>query len=1290
MKKLLGAIACLSLSMSATTAWGQATTSLRGAVTDPSGSALHGAQVTVVNSSTGFARTATSGAGGAYVFVELLPGVYRLSVEASGFKKYEETDVVLRVELPATVNIQMKVGSPTEVVSVTAEAPPLNTTDPSLGHTMGTSEIENLPMEAEQVPLLLSLQPGVIYNGLNILTDSYDTRAGSVNGEHSDQNNITLDGVSVNDEFNGYAFQGVLPSTPYSVEEFRVTTSNYGASEGRSAGAQIAMVTKGGTNAFHGALYEYNRNTIGEANDYFLKLTQLAGGQPNQPQHLVRNLFGGAIGGPILRNRLFFFFNYQGERQSYKESVLENVPTTTLDDGIIEYQCSVASQCPASNVTGESGTTYPVQAGYYGLSPNNLAQMDPLGIGPSQVALKYFKGYPAPNDFTVGNLVNFAGYRFPGRQLVSENWYIGRLDYKLTANGSHTLFLRGAARNDPTANPPFLPGTPPESTTIDVSKGWVGGYTAVFSPLLVNNFHYGITHQSVASVGDTNQPWVVFQGLSQPIVYSTSFTAPVHNLADTATWQKGSHNLQFGTNILFIRRSSDNQTSSFSSALTNSNWIQYSGFANENTPFNPAYGCATSGPCFPAVSAGFEQGYNWPIMALMGMVSEGFSQYNYKITNTTAATPLGQGAPIARHWATDTYSIFFQDTWRVRPNVSLTYGLNYQLMTPITETNGQEVTPSVNMGQWFHQRAVDASNGIPSNQDAVISFQPSGSFYDKSGLYSAQKKNFAPRLGLAWTPHADSGWLKGLLGDDKTVVRAGAGLYYDNFGPALAMNYDATGTFGLSTTLENPVGVLTAATAPRLTGINTIPAGLIQAPPPSTFPVVYPQGSEAIGNGIDQSLRTPYSYAVDLSLQRQLPGRMTLDVAYVGHFAHRLLALEDVAEPLDLTDRKSGIDYFSAARQLSTLWRAKTPESSISAATIGPTAQYWQNILTPQSAGYTLCSTGATTPSLLTAVYDLFGPGCGNLYNETSALYALDVLGVLTAPVTGSNSYFNSQYSSLWDWRSIGYSNYNALQVGLHKQASHGLLFGLNYTYSKSLDLESEAERGVQYLTDSIINSWSPAEMYGPSDYDLRHQLNGYWVEQLPFGRGREFGGRVGKGVDAVIGGWQLGGTARWSTGFPASVYMGLVWPTNWDEMGWANLTGQPIATGTTIGNGTTESNGTISGNGIPAGVPSAFKNPSQAINGFNYAFPGESGVRNPIRGDGFFGMDMNLSKSWNMPRTEHQTLQFRWSVFNVTNSARFDIYSMQDEVQTSNTFGNYTQTLTSPREMEFALIYQF
>jgi hypothetical protein len=433
---------------------------------------------------------------------------------------------------------------------------------------------------------------------------------------------------------------------------------------------------------------------------------------------------------------------------------------------------------------------------------------------------------------------------------------------------------------------------------------------------------------------------------------------------------------------------------------------------------------------------------------------------------------------------------------------------------------------------------------------------------------------------------------------------------------------------------------------------------------------------EAIAGGIDQSLRTPYSYAVDLSIQRQLPGRMTLDVAYVGHFAHRLLAYDDVAAPMDLVDTKSGIDYFAAAKRLSTLWRNNTPESSINASVIGPTTQYWQDMLTPNSSGYTLCSssTGATTPSLLIATYDLFGPGCGNLYNETSALYLMDLYGFPTSPVTGLNSFYNSQYSSLWDWRSIGYSNYNALQVGLHKQMSHGLLFGLNYTYSKSMDLESEAERGVHYLTDSIINPWSPSEMYGPSDFDLRHQINGYWVAELPFGRGKQFGGDISKGADAVIGGWQLGGTARWTSGFPASVYMGYVWPTNWDEMGWADLTGQPIKTGTTMINGT----------------PNVFKNPTQASNGFGFAFPGESGSRNTVRGDGYLGVDMNLSKSLKIPHAEQQLVQLRWSVFNVTNTARFDVYAMQDQVETSNTFGDYSSTLTQPRVMEFALIYKF
>ena len=1274
---IAAAIAGLALSLSA---WGQATTSLQGTVTDPSGAAITQAQITLTNIATNFIRQTTTTAKGGYEFVSVLPGTYKLTVEAKGFRTYLQTELRLLVDLPSTVDARLQVGASTETMEVRGEAPPLNTTDPSLGHTMGEVEIENLPLQAENMPLLLSLQPGVVYNGENILQDSYDTRAGSVNGEHSDQNNITLDGVSINDEFNGYAFTGVLPTTPYSVEEFRVTTSNYGATDGRSAGAQISMVTKGGTNVFHGSLYEFNRNTVGEANDYFLKLSQLQSGQPNVPEHLVRNIFGGTIGGPILKNRLFFFFNYEGQRQSRQDSALRNIPTKSLSDGIIQYECDNPSLCPGGSVTGMSGASYPVQSGYYALNQPNLIQMDPLGAGPNQAAVNYLRTYPVPNDYTVGNLVNTAGYRFAAPTLTSNNWYIGRLDYNLTASGNHTLFLRGAARNDRYTDQPFLPGTPPQDTQVDVSKGFVAGYTGVFGPHWVNNVRYGLTHQSIESGGDTNQPWVSFRGIDQPITYPSAFTAPVYNLVDTVSWLKGSHNFQFGGNLLFIRRNSYSSVNSFSDALTNADWLQYGGFANKNDPLDPTYTCP-SGKSWPdcgfgpAIASDFNIGYDWPLAAMMGIASEVDARYNFHVDNPTNGTPLDQGDPVTRHWSSNTYNLFLQDTWRVRPHVTLTYGLNYQLMTPITETAGQEVTPSVNMGSWFNQRAINASKGIPSNQDASIAFAPAGSVYGRSGLYAAQTKNFAPRVGLSWSPQSSSGWLNKVLGNDKTVVRAGFGMYYDNFGPALAMNYDANGSFGLSTVLSNPSATLTLDEAPRITDMNVIPTKFMPPAPASTFPVSFPAGSEAIASGIDQSLKTPYSFAVDFSLQRQLPGRMTLDVAYVGHFAHRLLALDDVAAPMDLVDPKSGIDYFSAAKRMSQLWRAKTPENSITPSVIGPTAQYWQNMLTPQSS-YSLCSssTGGTTPNLLVATYDAFGPGCGSLYNETTVPWIMDVSGIPSTPVTGPNSFFNSQYSSLWDWRSIGYSNYNALQVGLHRQMSGGVLFGLNYTYSKSNDIASEAERGIHYLTDSIINAWSPSQMYGPSDFDLRHQVNGYWVAELPFGRGKRIGGDVSNWADAVIGGWQLGGTARWTSGYVTSVFMGYVWPTNWDEMGWADLTGKPIATGTTMVNG----------------VPNVFKNPSQASQGFDYAYPGESGNRNTVRGDGYLGVDMNLAKTWKIPRAENQRLQFRWSVFNVTNTPRFDIYTMQDEWDVSNTFGNYTQTLTKPRVMEFALTYKF
>jgi hypothetical protein len=1267
-------LAAVAFSVSA---WGQATTSLRGTVTDPSGAAIPNAKVTITNVDTNLSRQTVSTNTGVYYFAAVLPGTYALKVEAQGFRTFVQGGVQLLVNLPSTVNVRLQVGAVTQVVNVTSQAPPLNTTDASMGQTMGSNAVGNLPLRAENTVLLLSLQPGVVYNGENLLKDLYDTRAGSVNGERSDQNNIMLDGADNNDQFSGYAFNGILPTTPYSVQEFRVTTSNYGATQGRSAGAQISLVTKSGTNQFHGNLYEFNRNTVGEANDYFLKSAQAASGQPNVPEHLVRNIFGGTIGGPVLKNRFFFFFNYEGRRQSLAGSATRVIPSATLRDGIIEYKCASAGACPGGPVAGASGQTYTVQPGYYGLGPSQLQQMDPLTIGPSAVALKYFQSYPQPNILSASYAPNYASYTFAAPSKESDNWYIGRLDYKLTQNGNHTLFFRGTGVDDRSINAPFLPGTAPETSLVDLSKGFVAGYTGVFGPHWVNNFRYGLTRASYGTIGDSSQPWVFMRGLDQGITRSSTWVSPVHNLIDTVSYLHGAHNFQFGANFLLVRALSQSNGNSFSDALTNSDWVDTSGFANmTGSPLDPA----TAG--FPTVDSHFDLAYDFPLAAMMGIASEVDARYNYQVVSATQGSPLKDGAPVTRHWATDTYNLFFEDTWQARRNLSITYGLNYQLMTPVTETAGQQVEPNVNMGTWFNQRSLNMMQGIPSNQDAVISFAPGGSVYGKPGLYSSQNRNFAPRVGFAWTPRPSWNWLRRIVGDDKTSVRAGFGMYYDNFGPELAMTYNAVGEFGLATTLQNPAGVLSVGEAPRISSMNVIPTTnasgttIMPAAPPASFPVTY-SGVEAISRGIDPSLKTPYSYAIDFSVQRELPGHVTLDLAYVGHFAHRLLAYDDIATPLNLVDPKTGIDYFTAASRISQLARQGTPKSAITASLIGPTAQFWEDMFVAPASNsqYVSCATGST--SLLEAIYAWFGPGC-KLYNETSALYNMDHLKRYPLPVGGENSYYNHQYSSLYVWRSIAYSNYNAFQLGLHKNMSNGVLFGFNYTYSKALDVESMAERGPRHNSAVIINPWSPYQLYGPSDFDLRHQVNGYWVAQLPFGHGKLIGAKVANWANAIIGGWQLSGTTRWTSGFPASVFMGYKWPTNWEEMGQANLTGQPIATGTTIVN-----------NPISGAAPNVFQNPTQASAGFGYAFPGQSGARNVIRGDGFFGWDMSLAKSWVLPRLENQSVQVRWNVYNVANTNRFDVQAANLEWDTS-TFGNYTSTLTSPRVMEFSLTYNF
>jgi hypothetical protein len=1290
--------------------WAQSsTTSLRGTVSDGTGAAVSTAKVTLSSPERSVERSTTTNPEGGYEFPQLAPGAYRLVVEMTGFKRYEQKNVQLLISTPATVNVALEVGAVAETVEVTAEAALVNTTDASLGIAFNERQVKELPLEGRSVPELLSLQSGVTYTGnRSDVNRDIDTRSGAVNGARSDQSNITLDGVDVNDQVNGNAFTSVLPVTLDSVQEFRVTTSNYNADQGRSSGAQVSLVTKSGTNHFHGSLYDYHRNTYTSANDYFVKVAELSSGQPNVPPKLIRNIFGGSLGGPLVKDRLFFFVNYEGSRQREENSVLRIVPSDSLRQGLMRYVCDGTDpSCAPGNPSGVTVVDDPSLGPVATLTAAQIQQMDPLHIGNNPVMLSYFNSFPAPNDLTQGDKLNFVGYRFRGPIPTNKNWYLARADFKITRSGSHSLFWRGALRNDAQSDVPYLPGGPPLHTRTDFSKGLVVGYTALLRPTLINNFHWGFTRQSLGNIGNNDsEPFNYFRGLnddstpnfsSLAVTRSRVFQTPVHNFVDDFAWTRGKHAFQFGTNLRFIRNPRANFLSSFSQGVTNSSGLNTAGIAGTSSPLDPG----NNG--FPAVDSNFVVGYNYPIIAMLGLVSELDATFNFDKTGTA----LPQGAPLKRRFGADEYEFYLQDSYRVKPNLTITYGLRYSLFSPPWETNGTEVTPTTSLGNWFQQRADKMLTGGASSTDPLLSFDLAGPANGRKGYYAWDYKNLAPRLAFAYSPRPSGGWLKSLFGDgDKTVIRGGFGIVFDHIGSGLLSTFDRRGSFGLSTGITAPVP--TAATAPRLTGLNTLPqfeqdgiTPYFPATPSGGFPYTYPDAGTglAIQWGLDDTIKTPYSYALDFTIGRELPKNFAFEVSYVGRLSHRLLSQEDLAMPLNITDPKSKISYFTAAKRMSELGFAGTATSDVNAGLVGPTAAYWQNMVAPLAAGdaYTLACSGGTTTDPVQAMYDLFGCGGGPVNgfgDETTSLANLDYwgsdfsgnAGILGqsgnyySSVLGANAFFNRQFHSLYAWRSIGNSNYHAMQVNLRKGMSQGVQFDFNYTFSKSIDISSDAERIDAYsgLGGQVINSWDPNASRAVSDFDTKHQFNANWVVQLPFGKGKAFAGGAHGIAQAIVGGWQLSGLARWTSGFPVTVANGATWPTNW-QLGGGVVQVGPIHADTTI-----RSDGSV--NLFPTDLPAT----SDGLGPFRHLFPGESGQRNIVRGPGYAGLDMALSKRWQMPYNESHSVLLRWEVFNVPNLKRFDVATITTGIDQGPAFGTYSGLLTSPRVMQFALRYEF
>ncbi|HUA18766.1 MAG TPA: TonB-dependent receptor [Bryobacteraceae bacterium] len=1236
----------------------QAVSSLHGVISDAQGAVIPGALVALTSVTTGASRQVATDNTGEYQFLQEMPGEYTLSVTKPGFATATREHVVLQINVPATLNIQLEVGTTGQTVNVTAETSMVSTTDASIGNAFTEHSIRQLPLDTRNVVQLLSLQPGV-------------TASGEVMGSRRDQNNITLDGVDVNDNENsgigGVAdigslqgsnanvpssdsaiagFNSVLPIPLDSVQEFRVTVAGQGADEGRSSGGQVVLVTKSGTNQLHGSAYEYNRNTDFAANSWFNNRDGV-GITP-----LNRNQFGASLGGPIKKDRVFYFLNYERRIDASSQAVERMVPSQNLKQGILTF----------ADTSGNIHT----------LTPAQLQQIDPLGIGVNPQYLSILQQYPAGNDPAYGadGGLNFTGYRFNAPDRLDNRAYVGKMDFILDSQAHHTLSVRGTLSNANQDQPNALaqfPGQGPASELLNNSKGMSATYTAILTPSLINNLTFGYTRQGLAYSGTTGNAFDLFplDSLENYNARANGRILPVYNVVDNLTWTKGKHTITTGINFRFMT----NNKSTYSQS-----YPQY-GF-NVNVAVGLGEDIDTRLANFAGVTLNDTYNDASALGILLGLVNN--TQVTYQVGPN--GTLLPQGAPDVRAFTMREYEGFVSDQWRVSPELTLTLGLRYTNDRPPYEANGLQVAPNVGLNEYFGQRDYLGSQGVPSNEmpNAILSYSPNGPVNGKPSWYNPNDNNFGPRFALAYSPK-DRGGLLGKIFGSSGVFRAGGALLYDRFGSELITEFDQFGSFGLATTLNNPVSY-TFTTSPRYNG--TTPA--LPAAPTVGFPYTPPDVNGIVGEfeGIYPNLKSPYSMLLNASFARQLPGKLTLEVSYAGRLSRRLLLQGDVYTPLEnLYDPASGQTWLGAMTTLRQTFNGICASTGVttqncSPSTIAgmvqanpglvPNIPYITNMFPGVANAF---FPGSTAANYFYGIYGVYNGSYLDMLHSSDRIVGNYIPGAC-ATKFGCYTFFAPQGSSMPTWMNAGSANYDAGTVSLRRAFSSGLSLDFNYTLSHSIDNASAAEGSSGQDGAVIQNIFNPGQFRGSSDFDIRNQANIDVVYELPVGKGKAFWNNAPGWANEMFGGWQVSSIMRFSSGLPSVIQGNQTWDVNY----WQNTLA--IATAPFKVQNGYDSNGN----------PSLFSS-INAASSFADDWPGSAaGARALVRLAGMTNFDLAVAKSFPLPWEGHR-IQFRAEAYNAFNNVNF----IQPSLALSNPgiFGEYQNTMP-PREMQFALRYEF
>ena len=1286
---LLGVV--LVMGLASLTIFSQAGTStVRGIVTDPQGNVVAGATVTLVNMATSTSRTATTTDQGAYSFDFVPAGDYKIEVEAKGFKKGVLTGLHALVAQPTSADVKLEIGNVTESVTISANSAEalINREDATLGNTFVSKQIAELPTNARNVPALLTLQPAT-------------TRGGEVAGARSDQSNVTLDGVDINEAqtnsvganvqddpiaSNLPASNTVLRLNNEAIQEFRVTTTNANANQGHSGGAQISLVTRSGSNEWHGSAFWLYRSKGLAANDFF---NNRAGsdpvtGLPKVPKpQLIRHSFGGSASGPIIKDRAFFFYSYEGLRQLSQTSVVRTVPLPSLGLGQLRYRSSTGTIITLS--TAQLNQAFPA-----------------VGMNPAAIAV--FKSaaarYPA-NDFTTGDstpsaLLNTAGYRFNAVTPVQLNSHIGRFDFNLTPK--QQVFARVNVIYDLTGQAPQFPDTPRPSVWSHPT-GFAGGHTWSIHNNLINRFTYGYTREAFSQQGDSANNAISFRFIYSPLGFSRTVTriTPVQTIADDVSWVKGNHTWQFGGNIRIVRNHRVGFSNAFDNAIANPSFYSGGAGGSLSTPI-ANFATANNIPSFTSADRAAVQN---AVSALIGR----FSQYTANFTFGADGTLLTAGTPTDRTFATEEYEPYVQDVWKFRPNLTFTLGLRYSLSRPIYETHGFEMKSNIPLSDLFAQRLAGAAAGTPVN--TLVTFDRSGPANGRPPLYNWDKNNFQPRVAVAWSPAFEKGFLARVFGKhNESQFRGGFGITNDQYGSALAVNFDLANAVGFVSNYTTPANTFctnnAACAAPLFNGFGQAvrPLPKVIVPAKLNFPNLQPaDDSRRIETTLDSKLVAPINYNWNFTYERQLPKGFFIQASYIGRYANNLIAQRDVMALNNLVDTKSGVDWYTAAGQLEVLRSRGTSVASIAQ------IPYFANLFPSNLAalinanycGFTcvpLTTNGQPTTQTQAVYYMAVGAlAFGNDWTDTQD-------GLDTA--VGKDLFFHPQYGALATYSSIGHSRYNAGTISIRQRLGNSLTWDLNYTLSHSLDDASGVQTGGGYGALFIENPIRQHDWYANSDFDVRNLVNANAIWEMPFGRGRHFFSNTNKWADAAIGGWRLTGIMRWNSGFPISTpFDDARWATNW------NVQSNSIRI---------KSFQSCPDRGGVA-APKLFGcNPNGIYQSLRNALPGESGERNTLRLPGYFALDMGIAKKFKLPwgREGGHTLELRLEAFNVTNTQHMGALTggrtgyglgldpagepagcsgascVAQPLTAPTIWSNFSGIQGKPREMQFGAIYRF